>query len=408
MNGKKLTLVSLALLLLSINAHAAGKISAEKILKEKFDSPQGKRTYYLFVPDSVKTGTQAPLLVLLHGSGRNGLSLAEKWKETASREGLILVAPDASNAQGWRTPEDGPEFIHDLVETLRTKYPINARRVYLFGHSAGAVFAINLAMLESEYFAATAVHAGAWREASEFSLVEYAKRKTPVAIFVGDRDAFFPMNAVKATEAALRGRGFPVEVTLMKGHDHWYYDLAPEINRNAWDFLKQHGLSEDPKHTEYNRAAGTDDANRAVTAVNALRGKAEELLRRFYAKEEELNRNGFTKDRAALAEIVRAQTALLAESANALREAAAKTEAIGKLKLAGNYPQYFAIVAQVDRKRLEALDALRERTELLLSDEPANTVTTKRNEATSRAQRLNEEADELQQKAERVRAGQEK
>lgn len=82
-----------------------------------------------------------------------------------------------------------------------------------------------------------------------------------------------------------------------------------------------------------------------------------------------------------------------------------KTEAVGKLKLGGSQPQYFMLVAQVDRKRIEALAALRERAELLLSDEPVNTVTSKRNEAAIRAQRLNQEADELQQKAGRVRAG---
>ena len=35
--------------------------------------------------------------------------------------------------------------------------------MYLFGHSAGAGQALYLSLLESEYFAATAVHAGALR-----------------------------------------------------------------------------------------------------------------------------------------------------------------------------------------------------------------------------------------------------
>ncbi len=56
-------------------------------------------------------------------------------------------------------------------------------------------------MMESEYFAATAIHAGSWRDEKEFGLIEYARRKTPLAIFVGDRDPFFPLNSVKATEA---------------------------------------------------------------------------------------------------------------------------------------------------------------------------------------------------------------
>src|SRR5262249_45940612 len=149
-------------------------------------------------------------------------------------------------------PGDGPEFIHDLVEALRAKYPINPRRIYLFGHSAGAVFALNLSMMESEDFAATAIHAGSWRAEKGTDVIKYAKRKTPMAIIVGDRDAYFPLQSVKATEATLKERGFPIEVTVMKGHDHWYYDLAPQINRNLWDFLKRYELNEDPRYEAYN------------------------------------------------------------------------------------------------------------------------------------------------------------
>lgn len=138
-----------ALLLLPSHARAA-----ERISKEEFASQGRKRAYYLFVPDSVKAGAPAPLVLLLHGSGRNGLSLVEKWKDLASREGFIVAGPDASNSQGWSMTDDGADLLRDLVETLKSKYPVNTRRIYLFGHSAGAVFALNLAMLESEYFAA--------------------------------------------------------------------------------------------------------------------------------------------------------------------------------------------------------------------------------------------------------------
>src|SRR5919106_1140174 len=109
----------------------------ENILKESIRSQGKERTYYLFVPDKISPATPAPLIVLLHGSGRNGLSLVEKWKELAKKEGIIIAGPDSLDSRGWRIPEDGPEFIHELVEALKAKYPINPRRMYLFGHSAG-------------------------------------------------------------------------------------------------------------------------------------------------------------------------------------------------------------------------------------------------------------------------------
>lgn len=225
-------------------------VLAERIVKETIRSQGKQRTYYLFVPETVSTATRAPLLVLLHGSGRNGLSLVEKWKELAKKEGVIIVGPDSLDSRGWKIPEDGPDFIHELVEFLKAKYSVNPRRVYLFGHSAGAGQALHLALLESEYFAATAVHAGALR-ADDNSYIERAQRKMPIAIFVGTNDQLFPLPVVRATRDALNAHGFNSELTEITGHTHWYYDRAPEINRNAWEFLKNHELVEEPRYEQY-------------------------------------------------------------------------------------------------------------------------------------------------------------
>src|SRR5215510_14084496 len=299
MNRRNLVCVLFSLLMLVFQARAA-----DRITKETIESQGKKRTYYLMVPESAKSPAPVPLIVLLHGSGRNGLSLMEKWKELASREGVIIAGPDSRDSQGWQIPGDGPGFIHDLVEALRAKYPVNPRRIYLFGHSAGAVFALNLSMMESEYFAATAVHAGSWRTESELSVRDYAKRKTPLAIIVGDKDTFFPLQSVQATETALKKRGFAVEVKVMKGHDHWYYDLAPQINRDAWDFLKRRELNEDPRFETYDNTlepAGVNEAkdvNEAAGEINALRDKANESMQRFNAKEAELSRKDYDKEKA--------------------------------------------------------------------------------------------------------------
>jgi poly(3-hydroxybutyrate) depolymerase len=226
--------------------------STDNLSQETIVSGGNKRTYYLFVPGGVTAERPAALILLLHGSGRNGASLINLWKDIAAREKVVLVGPDALDRNGWSSPLDGPDFLHDLVEALRTKYPIDPRRMYLFGHSAGAVFAINMALAESEYFAAAAVHAGAFRSPGEFSPIDYAKRKTSISIQVGDKDQFFSVADVKATSDALKEHGFEVEVTIMKKHDHWYYDLAPKINEAAWEFLKKHELGAEPHYERYN------------------------------------------------------------------------------------------------------------------------------------------------------------
>jgi len=240
---------SWSLILIAFMLVISALTAAEEISKQDIVSRSGKRSYYLFVPDHVEG--PAPLLITLHGSGSDGLSLVERWKDLASREGFIVAGPDSDDAQAWTVPEDGPGFLRDLVEELKAKYPINSRRVYLFGHSGGAVFALNMSMLESEYFAATAIHAGAWRRRAEFSLIDYAKRKIPLAIVVGDQDQFFRLPAVRSTSERLKAKGFEVEVTVLQGHDHRYEDLAPAINEQLWSYLKRYELSKEAEYDEY-------------------------------------------------------------------------------------------------------------------------------------------------------------
>lgn len=242
--------VFLVLVFTVLMSLAQPSVAAQEISKELIRSQGKERAYYLFVPKDLSPGAPASLIVLLHGSGRNGISLVEKWKDLAKKERVIVVGPDAQNLQSWNIPNDGPDFIHELVEALKAKYTINARRVYLFGHSAGAGQALYLSLLESEYFAATAVHAGAL-SGDDDVYIERAKRKIPISIQVGTNDNFFPLPVVRATRDALNARGFNSELTEIKGHTHWYYDRAGEINRAAWEFLKKHELAGEPKYEQH-------------------------------------------------------------------------------------------------------------------------------------------------------------
>src|ERR1043165_9907861 len=239
----KLLLTLLFLLISSSSAFAK-----DDITKELITSNGKTRAYYLYVPSTVKAS--APLIVMLHGSNRTGVTLVEKWKDYAKKEGIILAGPDATNLAGWASPQDGPDFLRDLVEELKGNYPINPRRVYLFSHSAGASFALMMALMESQYFAATAIHAGALANEG-MDLIPLAKRKIPISIQVGDSDEFFPLKAVRSTRDALKNAEIPVDLIEIKGHDHWYYDQAPKFNQTAWEFLKKYELESDPQYRKY-------------------------------------------------------------------------------------------------------------------------------------------------------------
>ncbi|HEV7746346.1 MAG TPA: tetratricopeptide repeat protein [Pyrinomonadaceae bacterium] len=256
-------LISLVLLLACVPA----VVLAQKISKEKIVFEGKKRTYYLYVPKTSPPGVAVPLVVLLHGSNHIGLSLAEKWDDLAEKEGVIIVAPDSIDSDHWAVPGDGPAFLHELVESLKSKYPIDAKRVYLFGHSGGAVFALLMSLYESEYFAATAIHAGALYAAHE-SFIDSAKRKIPIHIQVGTVDGFFPLATVRATRDRMNASGFSVQLVEIPGHDHWYYDLAPKINQTAWEFLKALQLPGEPRYEEYNFRAETRTSQEATDQYN--------------------------------------------------------------------------------------------------------------------------------------------
>jgi len=236
------------LFLLAVTSAAA--FAAAKPEKQTITSQGGERTYYTFVPE--KLTAPAPLLLLLHGSGRDGMSQINEWKDLAEKEGIILAAPDSANSREWSMNTDGPEFLHDVVEAVRAKHSVDGSRLYIFGHSAGAVFALYMGVMESRYFAAAGVHAGAIGE-DFYPSLDLAQRKIPITIWVGTEDPYFKLTLVKATQAELNKHGFDAKVVEMKGHDHNYYAVSKDLNPKIWGFFKSNKLDGDANWQVYQR-----------------------------------------------------------------------------------------------------------------------------------------------------------
>lgn len=208
------------------------------------------RSYILCVPTETKP--KLPVLLLLHGSGSSGAYIASLWKDFGMREGIILAAPDSLHNDGWHLKDDSPEFLHAIINDVQTRTAADRRRLYLFGQSGGAVYALTLAMLESQYFAAVAVHAGGWRTPPEFKVMDFARRKIPLKIVVGDRDEYFSVSSEHRTEDALKIAGFPMELELVPGQRHEFSPaIAPATEESVWRFLAPLRLAENPVFVEY-------------------------------------------------------------------------------------------------------------------------------------------------------------
>jgi poly(3-hydroxybutyrate) depolymerase len=241
--------LTLGMLMLAALPARPPAVIADKIVKDTFKSNGDERTYYLFIPENPRK-EPAPLIILLHGSGRDGRILVEHWKGLAEREGIVLAGPDAAVRDGWSMSDDGPVLLRHLVEGLKLKTAFDPRRVYIFGHSAGAIHGLTMAVLESEYFAAVAAHAGVLQPAYG-SFAARAPRKTPIGIWVGTNDRLFPLEKVRATRDALNEQGFNAELTEISGHTHDYYSRSSQINKGVWEFLKDKRLDKDPQYQDY-------------------------------------------------------------------------------------------------------------------------------------------------------------
>jgi poly(3-hydroxybutyrate) depolymerase len=223
------------LMLLCAILPAVPALAKDKITKVTFDFSEHTRVMYVVVPGKQEA---MPVVVLLHGSGRNGEIMAQSWKDLAVREGFIVAAPDAFDAASWGSLMDPPEFFQAVVERVKEIHPVDESRIYLFGHSAGAAYALFLAVVDSNLFAATAIHAGALQTDPD-GLFEQADRKMPIAIWVGDRDANFPVDVVEATRRLYAANGYVITLNLIPNHDHNYYVISDQVNAKAWEFLKK-------------------------------------------------------------------------------------------------------------------------------------------------------------------------
>ncbi len=219
-----------------------------EITRETFTSQNRRRTFHLFAPPGIVSSERLPLVILLHGANGDGRGMVESWRTVAAQEHIVLAAPHAHNRERWATPHDSPDLLRDLIEHLKTRHTINARRVYLFGYSAGAGFAINMSLIESEYFAATAVFASATLRPN---YIDRAQRKIPFLIFGGTRDEIFPIAEVRATRDLLVARGFNAQLIEIPNHGHNYFSRANDVIRRAWEFLSQHELDGDPQFQQY-------------------------------------------------------------------------------------------------------------------------------------------------------------
>ena len=193
-----------------------------------FGAPE-ERLWHGFGPTD---GPPRPVIVLLHGAGRNGASMIDMWQDLAKRQNVVLVAPDA-RAPRWSLVTEGPMFLSALLKDAAEQYAIDFKSIYLVGHSNGGAHAMRIANLGGGVFRAVATHSG---HSNRLRMIP-ALNPVPIHSFVGDADVAFTVESSRAALTHLARAGHPTSLTVIPGHNHWYYGIGKNLASVMWQRL---------------------------------------------------------------------------------------------------------------------------------------------------------------------------
>ena len=159
--------------------------------------------WYEWIPnevyDTMENGTDEkyPLIIVLHGNNDHPIYEAESngWVQLAGDERLIVVAPYHQTLSN-----KSEEFIN-LIERLKSQYPIDESRIYCTGFSMGGMATTPLGMTYPEVFAAMAPMAGGSVTESQMEAIA-GKIQIPYSFTIGSGDQYFVRNgAVSAASS---------------------------------------------------------------------------------------------------------------------------------------------------------------------------------------------------------------
>jgi poly(hydroxyalkanoate) depolymerase family esterase len=205
-----------------------------------FRGADGSRNYKLFVP-SRSQEKPLPLVVMLHGCTQSpdDFAAGTRMNFLAEERNCFVVYPEqpsgANQAKCWnwfRTGDqqrDGgePSLIAGITRQVMRDYPIDPKRVYVAGLSAGGAAAAIMAATHADLYAAVGIHSGlACGAASDLPSAFVAMRQggeskiadggppVPTIVFHGDHDTtVHPNNGDRIVEQSAKAAGLKAKVT---------------------------------------------------------------------------------------------------------------------------------------------------------------------------------------------------
>jgi phospholipase/carboxylesterase len=175
-----------------------------------------------YVPHSYHPNEPLPLLILLHGGGRNASDWFGSYSRRAEKGRFIIVAPE-SFGRTWGSAGDyGPDVsrINRELAVVSSRYAVDGGRVIVGGVSDGASYALSLGLFNGDRIRGVIAF-------SPGSMVGRQGRGHP-SFFLshGLQDTMLPIEGTRSFVALLRNAGYAVVYREFNGG----HEVPPAIS----------------------------------------------------------------------------------------------------------------------------------------------------------------------------------
>lgn len=171
-------------------------------------------------------GTPPPVVIVLHGEGSDAEQVQRQtgMSRLAESKGFWVIYPQATNTgsrgmEGWNAGTccgdaaarkvNDVGYITAIIDDVKKRYRIDASRIYVVGHSNGAMLAYRLACEIPDKIAAVAANAGI----GIFTGCDKNDRRVPIMHIHGTADNCMPFEGGQhcggCRASLMRGYGFP-------------------------------------------------------------------------------------------------------------------------------------------------------------------------------------------------------
>jgi poly(3-hydroxybutyrate) depolymerase len=188
--------------------------------------------YRVFVPPTYRAGTAMPLVIALHGLGANEDSFFDGYgrvaPKLAEQHGFLMAAPLGFRVDGFygsrlmvgdqaeaERRDYSERDVLEVIRRMRAEYTVDASRIYLIGHSMGAIGTWALGAKYPDMWAALAPISGVGAPATVARMKDIAQ-----IVVHGDRDNTVNVNGSRAMVAEMKKLGVDVTYIEVAGGSH--------------------------------------------------------------------------------------------------------------------------------------------------------------------------------------------